>query len=103
MDVTGACQMMGLPAAPMYTPSDQARDPHFQARGYLNWVEQQELGWMCMEGPGFQASGMQEVFIDQAPLLGEHTREIARDVLGLGDEEIEKLVAAGTLEVPREG
>ena len=102
MAVTGACQMMGVPAAPMYTGTDQLRDPHFQARGYLHWLEQQDLGWMCMEGPGFQASGMSHVFVDQAPLLGEHTREIAREVLDLGDEEIEKLVAAGTLEVPRD-
>ena len=56
---------------------------------------------MCMEGPAFRASGMQDVFIGQAPLLGEHTRQLARE-LGLADEEIEKLVAAGTLEVPRE-
>ena len=74
----------------------------FLAHGYLRWIEQQDLGWMCMEGPAFRASGMSDVFIDSAPFLGEHTRAIARDVLGLGDEEIEKLVAAGTLEVPRE-
>jgi crotonobetainyl-CoA:carnitine CoA-transferase CaiB-like acyl-CoA transferase len=102
LDVTVACQMMGAPAAPMYTSADQSRDPHYQARGYLRWTHQQELGWMCMEGPAFKASGMRDVFIDQAPLLGEHTRDLVRE-LGVGDEEIEKLVAAGTLEVPREG
>lgn len=102
IEVTAVCQMMGVPAAPMMTSHDQASDPHYQARGYLRWIEQQDLGWMCMEGPGFRASGMSDVFIDSAPFLGEHTRAIARDVLGLGDEEIEKLVAAGTLEVPRD-
>ena len=86
----------------MFTSADQSRDPHYQARGYLRWVHRQELGWMCMEGPAFKASGMQDVFIDQAPLLGEHTRDLVRE-LGLDDEEIEKLVAAGTLEVPRDG
>ena len=102
IEVTAACQMMGVPAAPMFTSNDQANDPHYQARGYLRWLDQQDLGWMCMEGPGFRSSGMSDIFLDSAPLLGEHTREIARSVLGLAEEEIEKLVASGTLEVPRE-
>jgi crotonobetainyl-CoA:carnitine CoA-transferase CaiB-like acyl-CoA transferase len=37
----------------------------------------------------------------QAPLLGQHTREICRELLDLSDEEIEKRVAAGTLEISR--
>jgi crotonobetainyl-CoA:carnitine CoA-transferase CaiB-like acyl-CoA transferase len=46
---------------------------------------------------------MSDVQIFQAPLLGEHTREICRDLASLSDAEIEKLVAAGTLEVPKAG
>jgi len=94
--------MFRVPVAPMFTGSDQAADPHYQARGYLRWIEQQDLGWICLEGPCFKASGMADVRIFQAPLLGEHTREICRELLGLGDPEIEKLVAAGALEVPRQ-
>jgi crotonobetainyl-CoA:carnitine CoA-transferase CaiB-like acyl-CoA transferase len=101
-DVVASMQMFRVPAAPMYTGSDQAADPHFQARGYPRWIDQQDLGWICMEGPCFRASGMSDVRLFQAPLLGEHTREIARELLDLSDEEIEKLVAAGTLEVPRQ-
>ncbi|HZO08256.1 MAG TPA: hypothetical protein VFC77_02675, partial [Myxococcota bacterium] len=58
---------------------------------------------ICMEGPAFRASGMSDVQVFQAPLLGQHTREICRDQAGLSDAEIEKLVAAGTLEVPKAG
>jgi crotonobetainyl-CoA:carnitine CoA-transferase CaiB-like acyl-CoA transferase len=101
VDVVATLQMFRVPAAPMFTGSDQAADPHFQARGYLRWVEQQDLGWICLEGPCFRASGMADLRIFQAPLLGAHTREICRDELGLADPEIEELVAAGALEVPR--
>ncbi len=101
VDVTATLQMFRVPVAPMLTGSDQAADPHFQARGYLRWVDQQDLGWICLEGPCFRASGMADVRLFQAPRLGEHTREICRELLGLGDPEIEELVAAGTLEVPR--
>ena len=41
---------------------------------------------------------MSDADIRQAPRLGEHTREIARDLLGLSDAEIDRLVAAGALE-----
>jgi crotonobetainyl-CoA:carnitine CoA-transferase CaiB-like acyl-CoA transferase len=100
--VTGALQMFQVPVAPMYTPTNQLADPHYHARGYARWVEQQDLGWIGFEGPAFRATGMSDVHITQAPKLGEHTREIARELLGLGDAEIEGAVADGALEVPKD-
>jgi len=102
MTVTGALQMFAVPAAPMFTATDQICDPHFQVRGYPRWCEQQDLGWMAFEGPSFQASGMSDVRIFQAPKVGEHSRQICAELLGLSGEEIEKLVSSGVLEVPRE-
>lgn len=40
--------------------------------------------------------------LGQAPLLGEQTREIAAEQLGLGDTEIDELIERGVLEVPQE-
>jgi len=99
--VTMSLQMFGVPCAPMLTGSEQCRDAHFQARGYPRWRHQQDLGWMAFEGPCFQASGMSDVVVFQAPRVGEHTRQIGRDLLGLSDADIEALVGAGVLEVPR--
>lgn len=99
--VTSTLQMFKVPAAPMYTARDQLHDPHYQARGYPRWIEQQVAGWMAMEGPCFQASGMSDVRLFQAPLVGEHTREIAREVLGLSEAEIEAQIAAEVLEAAR--
>ena len=93
--------MFKVPAAPMFNARDQIHDPHYQARGYPRWIDQQVVGWMAMEGPCFQASGMSDVVIRQAPLVGEHTRAIARDVLGLSDAEIEAKIKAEVLESPR--
>jgi crotonobetainyl-CoA:carnitine CoA-transferase CaiB-like acyl-CoA transferase len=45
---------------------------------------------------------MSDVVTRQAPRLGEHTREICHDLLDVAEDEIEALVAAGVLEVPRE-
>jgi formyl-CoA transferase len=38
--------------------------------------------------------------IRRSPLLGEHTDEILRDVLGYGEEDIGKLKAAGAFSMP---
>jgi crotonobetainyl-CoA:carnitine CoA-transferase CaiB-like acyl-CoA transferase len=100
--VTGALQMFKIPCAPMLTGSEQCKDPHFQARGYPRWVDQQDIGWMAFEGPCFSASGMPDVIVFQAPKVGEHTREIAASLLELAADEIESLVDAGVLEVPKE-
>jgi len=97
--VTTTLQMFGVPAAPMYAAREQLRDPHFQARGYGHWVDQQDLGWIAFEGSAFRASGMPDIAVWQAPLVGEHTREIAHDLLGLDDDEIEARIAEGILEV----
>jgi crotonobetainyl-CoA:carnitine CoA-transferase CaiB-like acyl-CoA transferase len=42
---------------------------------------------------------MAQPLVGPAPGLGEHTREIAASLLGLSEEEIDKLVADGALEV----
>jgi crotonobetainyl-CoA:carnitine CoA-transferase CaiB-like acyl-CoA transferase len=97
--LTSTLQLFGVPAAPMYTARDQLADPHYQVRGYARWCHQQGVGWMAFEGPGFRASGMTDVRIEQAPLIGEHTREIARELLGLDPADIESRIAAGILEV----
>ena len=97
--ITATLQMFKVPAAPVFTARDQLHDPHYQARGYLRWTEQQSIGWMAMEGPAFHASGMSDVVIEQAPLIGEHTRAIARDLLGLDAAEIDRQIKAGVLEV----
>lgn len=98
---TAILQMFKVPSAPMFTARDQLQDPHFQARGYARWIDQQVVGWMAMEGPCFQASGMSDVAIFQAPLVGEHTRAIARDLLGLSDAEIQAKIDAEVLEAAR--
>ena len=101
-DVTATLQMMKVPAAPMFTATDQICDPHYQARGYPHWIDQQDLGWICMEGPAFHAPEMGRVRIEQAPKLGEHTRKICRELLDMNGEAIEELVANGALEVPND-
>ncbi|MDW3217240.1 MAG: CoA transferase [Acidimicrobiales bacterium] len=104
-EATAACLAAGVPAGPMLTGATQSTDPHLEARGYLQWLEQPPIGRMIFEGGAFHASGMIGPDIFPAPGLGEHTREIAGDWLGVPADEIDGLVASGVLETdpPHEG
>jgi crotonobetainyl-CoA:carnitine CoA-transferase CaiB-like acyl-CoA transferase len=98
-DVMSTLQAHGVPAAMMMYSSDEPDDPHLRARGYLAAIHQPGVGDMILEGPAFAASGMPRPCIGPAPWLGQHTREIARDLLGLDAATIEELIAAGVLEI----
>ncbi|MGI9600874.1 MAG: CaiB/BaiF CoA transferase family protein [Acidimicrobiales bacterium] len=97
-DVQTLLQQHGVPAGVMLTGGDQITDPHLVARGYIVAVDQQGSGLMALEGQAFRASGMTDAIITQAPMLGEHTDQLCRDVVGLTTDEIERLYEAGVLE-----
>ncbi|MBO0730574.1 MAG: CoA transferase [Acidimicrobiaceae bacterium] len=98
-EVMELLQGHGVPAAMMAYASDQLDDPQLVERGYLVVRDQPGVGPMVFEGPAFHATGMSEPRITPAPGLGEHTRDIARELLDLDDEQIQKLVDVGVLEV----
>jgi crotonobetainyl-CoA:carnitine CoA-transferase CaiB-like acyl-CoA transferase len=100
-DVMETLQSHGVPAGMMMHSSDQPDDPHLQARGYLAPIDQPGVGPMILEGPAFRAPAMGEPYIAPAPMLGEHTREIATKLLGLPGAEVERLIEAGVLEITR--
>lgn len=100
-DVMATCQAHGVPAAAMLSALDQLSDPHFEAAGLLVPVDQQLSGPLVFEGPAFVGSAMTPARIEQAPVLGQHTREIARELLGLDDATVDALVASGALEDPK--
>lgn len=91
-------QAAGIAAGDVQHPAHQLADPQLAARGYARVVDQPGLGTMLMEGPAFRGTELPEPRIEAAPLLGEHTREIARERLGLSDSEIDQLVDAGVLQ-----
>jgi crotonobetainyl-CoA:carnitine CoA-transferase CaiB-like acyl-CoA transferase len=99
-EVTEKLQAAGVPAGFLAHGGTHMEDPHLAARGYLRKMEQQAIGPMVVEGPAFHGSDLPEPIVTQAPLLGEHTREIASQLLGLSEAEIERLVADGVLEDP---
>jgi len=93
-------QAQGVPASALHHPAHELADPHLRARGYLQTFEQPPFGRLTAEGPAFRASDLPAPIQRAAPMLGEHSREVCRDWLGLADAEIAGLLADGVLETP---
>jgi crotonobetainyl-CoA:carnitine CoA-transferase CaiB-like acyl-CoA transferase len=92
------CQRRGVPAAPMLTGTDMGSHPHYVARNFAIRIDQQVLGPMVLDGAAFHGTLMVGPDVRGAPAIGEHTRQISADVLGLDDAEVDKLLATGALE-----
>jgi crotonobetainyl-CoA:carnitine CoA-transferase CaiB-like acyl-CoA transferase len=99
-EAMAALQARGVAAGYVVYPSDMATDPHLAARGYPQQVDQPGHTRMYLEGPAFHATGIPEALVAPAPGLGEHTREIAVELLGLAGSDVDKLLEAGVLEGP---
>jgi crotonobetainyl-CoA:carnitine CoA-transferase CaiB-like acyl-CoA transferase len=93
-------QAAGVPAGIVAHPAHHLSDPQLAHRGYPKLVVQPDYASVLVEGPPFLGSDLPEPIVAPAPLLGEHTREIARELLGLSDAEIQALIEAGVLEDP---
>ena len=97
-EVMERLQSVGVPAAKMNRVNDLLRDPHLVERGFFHTLDQPQIGEIPTEGgPAhfFPPIGLR---LDAAPLHGEQTRHIARDLHGLDDEAIEDLLERGVLE-----
>jgi crotonobetainyl-CoA:carnitine CoA-transferase CaiB-like acyl-CoA transferase len=93
VDIETACVAHDVPVATAYTAADMFADPHFAARGDLIEVDDPVAGAMRQQAPFPR-------FVDEpldapsgAPRLGEHTREVLGELLGLDDDELDRLTA----------
>jgi benzylsuccinate CoA-transferase BbsF subunit len=89
----------GVPAGVMQTAEDLVeRDPQLRARGHFARLDHSEMGPSLYDAPPFRLQGVGEpIMRTPAPLVGQHTREVCQEHLGLADDEIDRLIADGVL------
>jgi len=100
-EVVAACQAACIPSGEMLTTLETETNDQFVARGFPIVIPQPGLlnDDQLFDGPGFTGSRMAPAIIRAAPMIGEHTRAICRDLLGMDEAEIERLIAEISLEV----
>lgn len=97
-EVEAACIAHDVPVATAYTAAEIFADPHIAARGDLVAVEDPVVGPLRQQAPFPRSTAVPAGQVPSgAPRLGEHTREVLGDLLGLDDAELDRLAADGVV------
>ncbi len=84
----------GIPAAVVFRGSETSRHPQMRARGFFESCTHPVVGEHPISTLPFRYASHRAPWIRRpAPSVGQHNREILRDVVGLGDAEIDDLEA----------
>jgi len=95
-------QAAGVPAGAVFHAADLPDWDYYVERRAFR-VEQHPYGTepFVMENVQVHSERIADPPLRPAPLLGEQTRNVAAELLGLPDAEIDDLIARGVLEVPQ--
>lgn len=86
-----ALEEAGVPAGRIYRAADMLADPHYQARQAIVRLADPELGEVAMQNVAPRLSATPGRVAWPGPALGQHNREVYQGLLGLPDEEVERL------------
>jgi crotonobetainyl-CoA:carnitine CoA-transferase CaiB-like acyl-CoA transferase len=90
-EVTRTLQAMGVAAFPTMNTKDLAEDPHLNERGFFVRLPHPEVGVWTHTGIPWLLTHAPNGVRAPAPLLGQDTDQVMRDVLGYADSEIARL------------
>ncbi|MFQ5699756.1 MAG: CaiB/BaiF CoA transferase family protein [Myxococcota bacterium] len=85
----------GIPAAGLLDVHEVLTHPQLEARDFWQWMEREHVGMQPNPVAPYR-SGAKPYGIDwPAPTLGEQSREVLRELLGLSDEDLDELESEG--------
>jgi benzylsuccinate CoA-transferase BbsF subunit len=93
-------QRARIPAGVVHSNQGVIEDPQLAHRGHFVYYEHPELGRHPVQRSEFRLPRATAERNWPSQAIGAHTREVCRDVLGMGEDEIAALVAQGALEAP---
>jgi len=86
-DVMEICNPLNIPVGPILSMKELAEEPSLRETGTVVEVDHPERGKYLTVGNPVKLSDSPSDVV-RSPLLGEHTDEVLRDVLGLSEDEI---------------
>ena len=87
----------GIAAAPSNTVKDVLENPQHQARDFLGEVDQPEMGTATLPRLPWRLSTIEQEPFVPAPLIGQNTDEVLREILGLEEDAIRELRESGAV------
>jgi crotonobetainyl-CoA:carnitine CoA-transferase CaiB-like acyl-CoA transferase len=96
-DVVERMRARGVPAAGVHDVNEVLLHPQLEARGFWQWIEREAVGTQPGPSAPHRTREAPHAIELPAPLLGQHTREVLRTLLALGDAEMDELEADGVI------
>ena len=96
-EVEQALQAVGVPAHELLNSVGAAADAQLAHREHFLRLPHQLHGETVVEGPRYRLSDTPGAPTAPAPMVGEHTEHVLREILGYGEPQIIDLAAAGAL------
>ncbi len=97
-EVMERLQAAGVSAGVVKNGADIQNDPQSAYRHYLWQLEHPEIGKQYYEAAGFTLSKTPTDIERPAPILGQHTEYVCREILGMSDTEFVDLFNQGVFE-----
>ncbi len=96
LEVMDACNPLDIPCGPILSMKELAEEPSLRETGTIVEVDHPERGPYLTVGCPVKLSDS-PAEVKRSPLLGEHTAEVLRDVLGYQGDEFDRVVASGAV------
>ncbi|MFA5375397.1 MAG: CoA transferase [Dehalococcoidia bacterium] len=101
IELANILQSHGIKAGAVLDAADLVNDPHLKERRFFEEIEHPEAGKHIMPGISWKMSRTPGRIESPAPCFSEHNQYVFGKLLGMSDEEIEKLAQEGvTAEAP---
>ena len=98
-EVMDKCNALDIPVGPILSMKEIAEEPSLRETGTVVEVDHPVRGKYLTVGNPVKLSDS-PADVKRSPLLGEHTEEILRDVLGYKDKDVEEIKASGAISAP---
>lgn len=97
VEMAQAFDAQGVTYTRVYSMADCFGDPHFAARGMLARIKDDKLGEIAVAAPVPRLSATPGRIERAGGEVGENTREVLREYLGMDEGGIESLIAVGAI------
>ena len=88
-------QAVGIPSAPVSKAAEVLENPQLQARGFFDEVAHPLTGTYRHAGTPWRLANSPQKPREPSPTLGQHSVEVFRQLLGMPEQEINRLVDQG--------
>ncbi|MBI4640004.1 MAG: CoA transferase [Candidatus Tectomicrobia bacterium] len=91
-EVMALMQAAGVPVGVVQSCEDLHHDPQLKHRNFFVWLNHTEVGMSPYDGLQFILSRTPGELRMPAPCIGEHNDYVFKQILGMSDEEVQRLI-----------